>query len=276
MSERGTVSDQLFPRDIVERITNGLLFILQQPLYHPWICWEHEQCHGKIYCLCTAFIWLFTCWISCFFLLTAVPWLSLPLSSPPSFGSVASHTANTEQGRNMDCRMHSAFRKLKGWHTAFTITAVRQRKCEENVYTQWELPGIVLSCADGEGATDGHPWYPSGCCWNRYLHAHLQDRQTHRALLTPCSVPGGTLVLQNNRFFLFLQVKMYYKLKSKTKWNKTQSSLCIFSSAKHIGYSQINYNLSSKKLDLANFFYKAFPFRPLQKLASHSPVNSPN
>lgn len=31
MSERGTVSDQLFPRDIVESITNGLLFIPQQP-----------------------------------------------------------------------------------------------------------------------------------------------------------------------------------------------------------------------------------------------------
>lgn len=30
MSERGTVSDQLFPRDIVESITNGLLFISQQ------------------------------------------------------------------------------------------------------------------------------------------------------------------------------------------------------------------------------------------------------
>ena len=199
MSERGIVSDQLFPRDIVERITNRLIFIPQQPLYHPWICWEHEQYHRKI-------LYLHSFYLASYLLYKLFPSYCyslafLTLLLPPSSGLVASYNANTEQGRNVDYHTHGAFGKLMGWHTVFTFTVVRQRKHIESVYTQGELLEIVLSCADREGATDRHPHCPSGYCGNRYLHVHLQDEQkTQHPVLTPRSIPEGVLVLQNNRF----------------------------------------------------------------------------
>lgn len=173
----------------------------------------------------------------------------------------------------MDCYTHHALRKLKGGHRAFTFTARRQGKCEKNVYTWWEFPEIVMSCADRKGAIDRHPCYSSGCCGNRYLHVHLQDGQTHHTLwVTPCSVPHGALVLQKTGLF-FLQVKMYYKWiigrKKQTQQQQQQlknpkpkhSSLCIFSSAK-LETHQINYNFSLKRFDLADFFCKTFSIVP--------------
>jgi len=54
---------------------------------------------------------------------------------------------------------------------------------------------------------------------------------------------------------------MYYNEKTK---KKAQSSLSILSSAKHSEDSdQINYNLYSKRLGLANLLYKAFSIIPL-------------
>ena len=138
---------------------------------------------------------------------------------PPSFGFVASHAANTEQGGNMDRHTHGAFRKLKGWQTAFTFTAVRQRKCEESIYTLWELPEIILSCADRKGATDGHPCYPSGCCGNRYLHVLLQDGQTHHTQCSLLAVSLVELLFCRTTGLFFLQVKMYYKWKKEKKTN---------------------------------------------------------
>lgn len=190
----------------MERITDRLLFILQQTLY--------------LLCLHSFYL--------AFYLLykPLLPsWhCSLAFLTPllcASFNFVASHTANAEQGRNMDWHTHGAFRKLKGWHTALTFTAVRQRKCEESVYTRWELPQLVLSCADREGATDGHPCYPSGCCGNRYLHAHLHDGQTHH---TQCSLLAVSLVevlLCRTTGLSFLQGKMYYK------WKKSPGLLFV-------------------------------------------------
>lgn len=101
----------------------------------------------QIYWVCTHFIWLFICCINCFFLLFLS---SLHPFCPPSFILVAAHTGNIQQGRNMDCHTHRAFRKLKGWHTLFTFTVVRKTKQEERVYTHWELSEMVLPVLTGK------------------------------------------------------------------------------------------------------------------------------
>lgn len=146
----------------------------------------------------------------------------------------------------MDCHTHGAFRNLEGWHAAFTFTIIRQRKCDKSVYTHWELPEMFLFCPDRKGATDGLP------LWSLWL---LQEK------VFACSPPMGKPISLSVHSFqcpwwssCFVEQQVCFSCKLKY----------IFSSAKCTGGShQINYNLSSKRLDLANFFYKAFSIIPV-------------
>lgn len=201
MSERGTVSDQFFPRDIVERITNGLLFIFQQPLYHPWVSWEHEQYHGKIYFICTAFIWLFICCINCFFLLTTIPLLFSPPSSPPSFGFVASHCKHRTRKKY---GLPHSWCLQKAWEMTYSIhihSCKAQKtwgKCLHSVRASWN--SFVLC------------WQKRGYRRASLLSLWLLREQvfpcsppgganTSHSVLTPGSVPSGALVLQHRFVF---------------------------------------------------------------------------
>lgn len=153
--------------------------------------------------------------------------LSLLTPLPPfiQFGNISPWKQRA--GRNTNYHTHHVFTSFMGCYAAFSVSVVRKRKHEENVYTRWELPELVLLSDDREGAiviSQAFLLYPQ-LCGNRYLHVPLYMGSTSCSVLTPHSVSSAGLVLLSNRFIASLLCKLKMNCKRKKKISYLSISL---------------------------------------------------